>query len=420
MKSILTLTAKDLRRRLASPAGLILSLTIPLAMGGMMLLAFGRMTGTGQRDVPQLRLVVVDQDESPISGIITGATQNPEAAERMHIERAASREEGERLLRDQDFAALLIIPKGFGEALLGSQQVELELVKNPAQRIMPVAAQQITEVMALYLSGAARLLGEDGLKIKQLFEGEGWQDTPALTSLVTVMRDRITSVSDLLFPPLIEVGTGGSESDEGSPGGFNFISWMYPGMIVMGLMFTGLDQMKDLLREREAGTLRRQLAAPVSARHVLIGKVLSVALVAAIAQIILVVIGSLVFRVSWGDPLALAAASGLIVLAVTGFAALLYSLVRTERQGDAFGGILTMVMAMLGGAFVPLQVMPEWLKSVSQLTVNHWCNEALRSLTSGGGWSEMAPYLGVLAGMGVVSTAAGVLLLHRRHMRGAL
>lgn len=419
MATILVLTGKDLRRRFADPAALLLNLAIPLAIAGTLAITFGHRGGSAEDSAPKLRMVVVNLDKGPLAEILTGATQNPQAAKRMEIKQASSREEGLRILRDEEYAALLVIPEGFGEAVLAGRKTRFELIKNPAQSLMPIAAQQITEVAALYLSGAARLLGDDGPRLERLFKEEGWKNTAELTALVTTLRDRLQGIDELLLPPIIVVDEKKEEEQEPA-GGFDFLSWMYPGMMVMGLIFTGMTQMKDLLRERDAGTLRRQLASPLGAGAVLAAKVLSVGAIVAVADLILMAVGSIALGIHWGAALPLATASLVLVLSVTGFAALLFSVVRTERQGDAFGGILTMVMSLLGGAFVPVEAMPGWMAGLARFTVNYWGNGTLRELATGGGWAGAAPYLRVLALLGLTMTLLGVGMLRRRHLRGAL
>ncbi|HET6371997.1 MAG TPA: ABC transporter permease, partial [Candidatus Polarisedimenticolia bacterium] len=177
MRQVLTLIAKDLRRRVAEPMGIVISLVIPLAIAGTMALALGN---HGDDKGPQLRLLVLDLDDSPLSGILLGSTQNPEAARRMEVKRVATREEGLSLLKEEEFTALLVIPQRFSDALLGGEQVQLELIKNPAQSIMPIVAEQGAEVVALYLSGAAKLLGPDASSVIKLLSGEGWNDLTGL------------------------------------------------------------------------------------------------------------------------------------------------------------------------------------------------------------------------------------------------
>jgi ABC-2 type transport system permease protein len=419
MRGILVLTLKDLRRRLADPAGFILSLSIPLVMAAMMALVFGGSSGGGQ-SAPKLRLVVVDLDESPLSGFLTGASQNPQSAERMEVRRAPNREEGLRVMRDEECAAMIVIPKGFGQGLLAGEHVDLDLVKNPSENIMPIVVQQGAEVLALYLSAGARVLGDEAPRLQKLVvDGQGWNDAVGLAAMIATLYSRVDAAGNLLIPPIIEVHEQTDKKQE-ARSALSWMSWMFPGMVVMGLLFTSLTQMRDLLRERDAGTLRRQLASPLGAGQIVLAKVLSVAAVGSVALALLLATGSAAFGIAWGAPVPLVVASALLVMAATGFAAMIFALVRTERQGDAFGGVLTMLMSMMGGAFFPPQILPEWLRGVSYFTVNHWGNEALRALATGGSWAQAAPFMVALAAMGVVFTALGVMLLGRRHMRGAV
>lgn len=419
MGTLATLVRKDLRRRLVDPSKLLMNLAIPLVMAGMMALAFGG-RGDNQR-TPVLHLVVVNQDEGPIGRALGNAQQNPEAAGRMEIRQAESRGEGLTMLREEEAAALVLIPKNFSADLLDGKAVELEVVKNPAASIMPVIAQQGVEVAALYISIGARLLDGRGPRIAELFDGKGWDDPQAIAALVTELYDKVRGIDAFLIPPLIEVKTG--EKEPGEKAGKdrpNFMIWMFPGVMIMGLLFTANTQMRDLLREGEIGTLRRQLTAPLGAVKVLVAKIVSVATVVAIATVLLLLVGRWAFGVRWGPLAPLAAATAVIVLAATGFAALVFSLVRTERQGDAFGGVLVMLMSLLGGTFFPPQVVPAWMQGISRLTLTYWSHGILRDLAAGGGWDKIQSGLSILLIIGLALTLAGVLALRRRHLRGAL
>jgi ABC-2 type transport system permease protein len=383
-----------------------------------MALAFGNRGGEPQ--TPVMRLVLLDLDDTPLTSFIAGSSQNRDVAKHMVLKSVRSREEGLRLLRTEEYNALLVLPKGFSEDLLEDRRTEIEIVKNPAQRFMPVIAEQGAEVVSLYLSAGRRFIGDDAQRLLSLFEGNGWDDAAGIAAMITAAYLRVRAADSLLFPPIIEAKTSEAKSSASGQGGFDFMGWMYPGMVVMGLLFVGTTQMGDLLRERTGGTLKRQLAAPVSPLQVLLSKVVGTAAVLSISAAVFLGIGTLAFGIRWGRPLPFITTVILLVLACTGFSALLFALVRTERQGDAFGGILIMVMSLLGGAFVPEQVMPPALRSLSLFTVNRWGHAALRELTAGRGWEAIGGYLAVLAAMGAVFTLAGAALLRRRHLRGAL
>jgi len=413
MRTLLALSRKDLRRRLAEPLGLLFNLSIPLVIAGTMALAFGGRDGS---EAPTLRLVLVDLDDGPLSQFLAGGSQNREAAERMQVVRAATREEGLEKLHDEEAAALVIIPKGFSRTLLDGGQVTLEVLKNPSQTVMPQVAEKGAEVLSLYVAILRRMLDDDLPRLRGLVDGEGWDDAAGLALALVRVKGRVDAADDILLPPLIEVGEPVKRDAAGQ--GFNIMAWMYPGLMVMGLMYTGLLQMRDLLRERDAGTLRRQLCSPVGAAHVLGSKIVSVALMVAISLVLMMAIGTVAFGMRWGAPAVLLPLSAAVVLAITGFCAMLFALVRTERQGDAVGGIVVMLMSMIGGAFIPPQVMPPFLRSAQSATLNHWAHDALRTVSFGGGWDKVGTHMAVLSAMGTVFVAAGLFLLHRRHMRG--
>ncbi|MFQ5700638.1 MAG: ABC transporter permease [Acidobacteriota bacterium] len=414
MRTLLVLTIKDIRRRAAQPLGFLLNLALPLALAGMLALVFGGDDGP----TPRMRLVVVDRDNGFVSQSIKGASQNEEASPYLQILPAADRAEGLQRLQDEDATAMLVIPEKFGDDLLAGRKVKLELVKNPAQQVMPIVAQQGAEVLALYLSAGIKALGSQAPRVRRLLEGKGWDDAAGIADTATWVYDRVQASGDLLFPPLIEIAS--EEEQSPAAAGFDPIGWMYPGMIIMGLLFAGTTQMRDLLEEQSRGTLRRMLAAPLGAGRILVSKILGVALVVGLAQILFIVLGWLAFGITWSDPLALIVASLAIVIAVTGFAAMIYAVARTQRQGDAFGGILIMLMSMLGGAFMPPEILPGWLQRFSTVTLSYWGNEALRALQAGDGLRQVAPQLAALAAIGASFTAAGIVLLRFRHIRGTV
>ena len=425
MRRTLLFMMHDLRRRLVQPWGIAMSLAIPLAMAGMMALVFGN-TG-GDEKTPVLRVLVLDEEgkDSRVGEMLAGASQNPEAAKHLDVRRVYSREEGVALMRSDGYAALLVLPAGLLEHLLDGKTVELELLRNPAQAIMPLAAKQMTEVLALYLSAAVRLVGDEGPQLRLLLEGEGWGNAVGIAALATTLYARANTSRDLLFPPIIQVERGQKAAEATAAvarpqGAFNFMGWMYPGMTVMGLLFVALNQMRDLLREREGGTLKRLLASPATVSEVLLGKVLGVAAVSTVALALLLAIGAVAFGIDWGALLPLAGVSLLLVFTVTGFAALVLAVVRTERQADTVGGVVVMLMSLLGGSFFPTQIFPEWLQAVARGTLNYWAQTALRALSGGAGREELAPAATVLAAIAVTTTLAGIVLLRRRHLRGAL
>jgi ABC-2 type transport system permease protein len=125
--------------------------------------------------------------------------------------------------------------------------------------------------------------------------------------------------------------------------------------------------------------------------------------------------------VSWGPPLTVSLLVGATAVAASGTLLLLMSLVRTERQGDALTTIVIIGWSMLGGAFVPIGSMPDFVRPLSATTLVFWATDGFNTvLVRGGGLADVAVNLGVLFGVGAVFLAVGALVLRHKIRHGAV
>ncbi len=109
----------------------------------------------------------------------------------------------------------------------------------------------------------------------------------------------------------------------------------------------------SLHAERRSRTLARILAAPLRWWSIVAGKVI-VSLVMALVSLGVIVVGTaLLLGARWGDPLAVAALVISAALAATGIALLAVAFTRTEEQAGSAVAVVTMTLAILGGAFFP-------------------------------------------------------------------
>jgi len=176
--------------------------------------------------------------------------------------------------------------------------------------------------------------------------------------------------------------------------------------------------MRDILTESTAGTLRRQLSGPLPPWRLVLGKALYTATVALISLTILSCIGLLALERPV-DIVGFLLLSGSVVLAVTGFGALVYGVARTAGQGATFSSILLLVLGFMGGAFLPLDSMPAVVQQVAPLSPFYWATTGYRQLIgAGAGWREILLNAGILAGLGAGLLVVGAAVLGRRVRRG--
>ena len=81
MRFVLTSALKDLRRRLADPAALLMWMGLPIVIGGLLSLING-----GSGPAPKAQLLVVDEDQSLVSRLMIGGSRQGQLAEFLDVE----------------------------------------------------------------------------------------------------------------------------------------------------------------------------------------------------------------------------------------------------------------------------------------------------------------------------------------------
>ncbi len=190
------------------------------------------------------------------------------------------------------------------------------------------------------------------------------------------------------------------------------------GWAVMFMLFSVSGAATSLFEEKKAGLFRRILAAPVKRSHILWSKYLFCTALGMVQLAALFVAGKLLFRIDVTSNLAnlilicLAASS-----ACTAFGMLLASIARSPAAASGIATFLILTMSALGGAWFPISLMPDFIQSLSKLTIVYWAMEGfLQVLWANCTFRDLLPYLGVLAGIAAVINAISVWRFNRGEM----
>jgi len=163
---------------------------------------------------------------------------------------------------------------------------------------------------------------------------------------------------------------------------YNGYAHSFAGMSVQFILFMGIDAGVTLLLMREQGMWRRLRAAPLS-RGVLLGsRVAGTTLIALLILSVVYSAAALVFGVRIAGSFAgfamvalafsvLAATTGLMIAAI-------------GRSVAATRGVATfsiLILVMLGGAWVPAFLFPEWLQNASKILPTRWAVDGFDAMT---------------------------------------
>jgi ABC-2 type transport system permease protein len=396
---------KDLRRQIRDPSALVLSVALPLVVGSLMVLAFGGSQGPP----PKARVLVADEDDSLVSGLLVQALGRVEVIEVQRAPRAAARAR----IDAGGVSALLIIPAGFGDALLDDKPTQLQLVTNPAQRVLPGI---VEETLRIFVDGAfyARRLLDEPLRQMRSAPPAGRETLPdeTIARISIAINHLLERVRPYLFPPAIVVETKVAEAKAARPAR-SLALVFFPGMLLMAILFTTQGQSADVWRELQQGTLRRALTTPGGLGPFLAGKILAGTLVLAAVSLV-----ALAFAVlALGLP-ARALPLGFLWCVFIGgvFLALMVLLQVHGSSPQGANMLITIVLLpliMIGGNLFPFEAMPPWLAAIGRLTPNGWALAQLQAILAGK--AQPGVLLVAFAALGAIGVLA--LLLSARRMR---
>jgi ABC-2 type transport system permease protein len=372
----LALAAKDLRLLLRSKSDLFFAFGFPV----MMAVFFGLMFSGGGGDAAALRIAVHDDDASPESKAFVEAL---EAGPELEVLRTSTAEEAADLVRRGKRVASVVVVAGFGEAAthpLAGTPARLRVGADPARR------------------ADAGILA--GVLAKYAFDRIGGRfPAPAPGSTSGRLEPFVIEPENLA---VMHAGPA------------NAFEVSFPQGIVWGIMGAAAAFGISLVSERTHGTLLRLRTGPVSPMTILFGKGLACFATTTAVAVLLMALGVAVFDVRPDSVLALAAAILSCSVGFVGLMMLLASIGRTESAAGGMGWAILVVLAMFGGAMVPLSFMPGWMQSVSHASLVKW---AILSL-EGAIWRDFSALdmllpCAVLIGVGIVGFVVGSIVFRR-------
>ena len=145
-----------------------------------------------------------------------------------------------------------------------------------------------------------------------------------------------------------------------------------PAYTIFGIFFIVLTLASSFLKEKQEGTFQRILAAPLSKTTLMIGKLIPYYFINLIQVALMFAVGVAFFDLHLGNISALVLVSLAVSASANGLGLLVAGIGRTEAQVNGLSVFLAIILSALGGMMVPVFVMPEFMKTLSQFTPHAW------------------------------------------------
>lgn len=203
-----------------------------------------------------------------------------------------------------------------------------------------------------------------------------------------------------------------------SPAGTRYLDFLAPGILAQSVLFAAIFFGISAIWERDLGVLHRYMVSPAPRVALVLGKAVSAA-IRGLTQ------GVVIYLLAVGlgigvdlNPVHLVAVAAVIALGSALFATfslIIACIVRTRERFMGIGQVLTMPIFFASNAIYPIDMMPDWLKLVSQGNPLTYQVDALRALMLTGGNSRFG--LGLDFAVLLATTTALVAIAARVYPR---
>ena len=443
MDKVLVIAWKELYSAFTDKARLLFMLGTPLAISLILGLTFGG--GSGELAIQDIPLAVVNLDEgngenefgAAITSILLSEEVNPATGQTCPVTEISTRTPDQSLdeifnavalddpaaaisgVDEGLYAVAVIIPADFSEKLTAPQSLEImtqtklepvtvQVYGSGANPISAVVTRSITEAVInpfvtgnITIRATLQAILADTANIAALtraseesFAGFACGFSPDLSTLMLNREALNDSQARSPFEQVL-IGLGAAQA-------------------VFFSLGTATGTLQSIYEDRKMWILQRLLSSPTPRHTILAGKLVGT-LVIVILQIVLLMLalsamasvsnGQLTFL--WGnDLLSLTAVLFAVGLAVSGVAVFVTGIATSQQQASLLGSLVTMGLALLGGAF------GFQLGEIAKLSLIYWGVDAFDILSTGS--SEIGLHLLVLLLQGSILFILGAWFFNRR------
>jgi ABC-2 type transport system permease protein len=392
--AIWAIVRNDLRIFRTDRRAVIIGILVPILIAAFFGYVFG---GTGNAESGRIPIIVVDEDQSLVSKAIIEDLQKDSMVSVQLLDLTQAQQQ----VKSGKAQVAAIIPRNFSDdsarALFTSRnKPKVEMLIDPSQAMSSKVIQGLfvqygmQEITKSAFSGT---VGEDTLAnyLRQLEVDSARQpEAEDLKSLLTDLR-RLNKRADAAEAG----GTGGMQRGltmpyevsttkvtSGNDVAYNGYAHSFAGMTVQFLLLAGVDAGVVLLLLRDRGIWQRLRSAPLSKADFLVAKTIATMLIGMFQIAVIYAAAIAIFGVRISGNV-----GGFVAIAIvfcflnSTFGLMLASIGRSAPATRGIAVMVTLLMVMVGGAWVPSFVFPKWLQQAALVAPTRWAVDGLDAMT---------------------------------------
>jgi ABC-2 type transport system permease protein len=327
----------------------------------------------GNAQVIDLKVGVINNDDGPLGA---GLTEQLDGLDNVKVENFTSQGEAMAALEKGDLAVFIVIPHNYTQVV---SSVDPQNITN---------ATATTTVAVFYAD-----------------------DTAGNGAVASIVLDRVFGgVNAVVTQQKVIIGT---EPNEVQVSGGRYIDYLMPGIIGMVLMFNGVFAIAGVMTTmRQKGILRRLKVTPVGKSAILAALITTRMIVTFMGVLLIIAVGIFGFGVQMhGNPLVTLSLVVVGSLSFTTFGFAVSSYAKTLESAEGLANVVTMPMMFLGDVFLPVALMPDFIRPFAEALPLRYLNEALRGVIINGlGFLDIVASLAGVAVWGALGFILAVML----------
>jgi linearmycin/streptolysin S transport system permease protein len=395
MKNLWYIARKDLLQTLRDRGSLFFLLVMPLVLITVIGFAFGSFFGSGSSQIT-IAVAVSNQDNGFLGKSVVQALQiNTSGLKITLTQYSDPAKVKDQVANNNNINAGVVIPANAsnmliaasGNGTLPKNLVQVYSLPGTSDTRPTIIQNIVTNVLTSEVAGSTA--------VGQVYSVCNQPGNHCAQSSINT-QDIANAVGQASV-------TGGNSAVQALTAGkavhFNNFDQVVPGYAIFFALF-GINAVAGtILQEKEDGTFRRLLIAPVQRYALLGGKLLAQFILTLTQLAVLFTIGYFAFHLtvgSWPGLIALLIGAS---FATTGLGILLVSVVKTRRQLNSIVPLVVLVTSAIGGAWWPLLIEPQWMQNIAKVGITAWAMEGLNGvMIFGKDFLQVAPdLLGLLA-----------------------
>ena len=380
MRVVWYIAKKDLMQALTDRGALLILIAVPLVLIAVIGFALGNIFGTGSSQITMT--VALDNKDSGFVGTAVSQSLHINVSQFViTVKTYSTSDEVQQEVKNGDAIAGVVVPAGATDKLTTSAQnntptgnlVQFYSVPGSTDQRVLIAQNIVTgivnQLVIQQFAGAAAVN-----QVEQVCHQPGNTCAPQTIDAATIARMVGSVTTQATQTAQVALLAAGQAPKVGT------FDQIVPGYAVFFALFSINAAAATILQEKEDGTFRRLLIAPIHKYSLLGGKLLAQFLLTLLQLVVLFGVGYFAFHMhigSWPGVILLVIGAS---FAATGLGILLVSVVKTRRQLAPVVTLVTLITSAIGGAWWPLFLEPGWMQNIAKIGLTAWAMEGLNGV----------------------------------------